>query len=500
MGEGFKKFKRKALVKALIKCAVCGLSFGLFAACGVLLLCKLLSVDLSYQLNRMIGIKLDFWIYVFIGVAVALVCGGIFFLIFMPRDKKLAVELDKKFNLNEKVQTALAFASENGDMYELQREDADATLVAIPRMSLTPKNIWQAFTQNISRIWQFFVIVLLAAAIAVAGIAMPSTVVEGTWSDDEPDDFPFMLRDEQIVAMQDLVSEVQASELGDDLKDTTVKHINRLLGNLILAEWESEKLALVNSTMRKIDTALSGATVYKQFADALARYERQDFAEMVATGAQAYRDGRLVEYSEVEAFWEERIEKVEERLPYEQITEIFDALQEDRAMAPAQIYIAAIVSRISEEESLYEIFMDLVADLTEWEGGGFPNQLQFYSDLCEALAAQAYIKAVDRYVCITISDVFGVEPLNDPLYEPGKAASEDEEDEEKKGTEGGYGPGTLQGGADDLIYNPFTGEYEKYMDILNEYYAIVDSMLRGSTLSEEQKEMIWTYFEILYGK
>ena len=538
MGEGFKKFKRRALRRAIFKSLLCGVSFGLIAAGGALLASKLVGVDLALWLEVVGGIALGFWVYVIIGVASALLCGGLTFLIFKKSDKQLAVELDKKFGLNEKVQTALAFAETSGEMYELQREDADAYLSVIPKKKYGIKAFWYSFTHNFSKIWQFIVILPLAAAIAATAIVMPSKVVEGAMGKPSGDeDFPFELSDAQIDDLNALLITVQESALDDSIKEPTIKSINRLMGNLVVAGWQSEKEELVGMTMRRINSLVASAISYKKIASSLANRSQIEFALIISDGAQIYRNYRLSDFENVETIRTDGVELVKDAIE-EQVMDRFDLFHENMEKAaqeaekgesksraadvmndadvenggeekpkqddkntPAQIAMAVMIARVGTDDALYNVFMNVATELAQWRAGtGSDPRFTFFTEVSEALAEQAYIQAMERYVNLTLADIFSMRVPEDPLFEPVDNTTDDgEEEENKKGNGGGYGPGTLQGGSDDMIYDPNSGEYKKYIDILNEYYAIVEAMLREGPLTEEQQQVIRNYFEILYG-
>lgn len=534
MGKGFQKFKRNSLMRALFKSALAGISFGLIVAGGALLASKIIGVDLSAWLKSVSGISLGVWVYVIIGCAVALLCGGITFLIVKKSDKKLAIELDNKFGLNEKVQTALAFAGESGGMYELQREDAEAHLAAIPRPKFGVKSLWRALAQNFSRIWQFFVIVPLAVAVAATAIIMPSAVVQGAGGPGE-EEIPFTLSDAQIEDLNHLLVNVQDCELDEELKAYATKYIRQLMVNLTVAEWKSEMEAVVGSTMRRVNSLFTGAVSYKKVANSLAKYNQMDFAMIIAVGAQAYRHYSLIDYTQVEALLSEGVEKVQEDI-YEMVTDRFALFQknmeknaqatapgtgngagngaedgaedgaeeapaQDDKNTPVEVAMAIMTAQVGTGDGLYGVVMNLASSLAQWRAGIIPDPSStFYYGAARELAAQAYIIAVERYICYNIADIFGVRAPDDPEFKPHAGSSSSGEDgDDKKGTQGGYGDGSLKGGSDDLIYNPNTGQYEKYIDILNEYYAIVEAMLREGTLNEEQINVIRNYFEILYG-
>ena len=67
--------------------------------------------------------------------------------------------------------------------------------------------------------------------------------------------------------------------------------------------------------------------------------------------------------------------------------------------------------------------------------------------------------------------------------------------------EGGGGGGAIGGGAtfgsDDLVYDPNTGEYVEYGEILARYYAIMYGKVDAGAYTEEEKTALEKYFAIL---
>ena len=72
-----------------------------------------------------------------------------------------------------------------------------------------------------------------------------------------------------------------------------------------------------------------------------------------------------------------------------------------------------------------------------------------------------------------------------------------EEDDSDGVHSGGLGNGATFG-SDDYILNPQTGEYVKLGDLIHTYYAIMYEKLQNGSYTEEQKEAITKYFDLLY--
>lgn len=487
MGENFTKLKKKALLGALLKCAVCGVSFGVFAAGTTLLVLKLVAIYLA------------FYYYVAIGVAVGLLCGGLSFIIFKPRTEKFARQLDKKYGLNEKVQTALAFADEYGDVIEVQREDAEEKLASLPKTGFS-------LVKTLPNIWQYIVIVTLSFAIALSALLIPAKYAHGEGGDGGGADvgdavqqeIPFELTGEHLDALDELIENVKDSDFGDNLKDSVVTLLTRLENNLFVAEWVSEVNKLVNTTIDKIDALITAEYSYVAIASSLADYNLYKFARVIADAVRTYRKFRIVDYSDVQAYKNESYDLIAEVIEHNEtgLPAVFDKIKENKNSdkgdnTPALVYTALVASKVPSSDSLYQLFFKLAKSLSSDEA---INEIQFEFNLEDELDKQAYLRVMKVYVINALTTLFDLPSRPDPDFAPEENG--ESEDENDKTNEGGYGSGDWKNNYQ--VYDPRTGLYGNYMEILEDYFALVDEMLRSPDLSEAQKNIIDTYFQILF--
>lgn len=492
MGEGFKKFKKKFLLNAIIKSAVCGLSFGLFAVGAVLLTLKL------------VGIPLQAGYYVLIALSAAILCGGISFLLFKPTDKKIAAKLDTKYALNERVQTALAYTDAEGTVVKMLQSDTDARLLSLPKAKI-----------EFSKVWQYFLIALLAIALAVSAIIVPFKIVEGDTNGGGGEDAPYTFTDSQMDELQELIDNVQKSNLADILKTPTVESLKKLMNNLLFAESSGEMKSYVNNTIQSIENVIKRPLSYRTIANALGSVGQNGIAKMIADGVQVYKDYIIIEYDDVEIFYEERVDAVTEKTR-EELTEFFNSLtesegnvsteegeEEDSAISIVvktygDIYTALNFSDAAEDDILRNVLYDFARGMAQSDNK-LTNDTALYFDLKfnEELAEQSYLLAINKYITNTLRVIFSLDIPADENFIPtyNNAFNGNEEDDGIK--QGGYGKGDMLYGSDDAVYDPSTGEYVEYGEIFNDYYAIVEALLREGNLTEEQQAVIRAYFEIL---
>jgi hypothetical protein len=112
--------------------------------------------------------------------------------------------------------------------------------------------------------------------------------------------------------------------------------------------------------------------------------------------------------------------------------------------------------------------------------------------------------AVGEYAMTRLAGLFGVplpgferpEFVKKNLSVDGGDGSDQEDDKE-----GAHGGGLGEGatfGSDDMVLNPLTGEYVTYGELVNTYNAIMFEKLEGNLYTEEQKQMIKKYFDLLF--
>lgn len=195
MNDNFKKLKKKAWIIAILKCLLVGIAAGLFVTGVALLSCRLAKFDL-YVL----------W-YVLFAVGSVLLGAGISFSFFRVTDEKLARELDRSVG-RERVQTALAYQASEGDIYELQRNDAAERLAPVK----------PAFT----RLWLFLLLPVLAVSLLLCGLFI------GAAKTPEEED-PYKLTEWQESRLSDLIVYVRDSAADEYTKDGTIEQLIKLV-------------------------------------------------------------------------------------------------------------------------------------------------------------------------------------------------------------------------------------------------------------------------------
>ena len=219
MGNEYARFKKQFLIDAVVKSLLVFLSTSLLIIAAFLIVIGKAGLDFEIAYA------------ILIGVAFGLLLGFGSFFAFHLNEKRLAVRLDKIFNLNEKVQTMYAFRDDGGDVTALQRADTQAIL-----HECTLK------TSHFVRGWIVFIVAtVLAIALFVYGIV---AVVGAEESSDggggqnspvepEPDPGePFEPTQHHRLALLELIEYVKTSQLQEEAKADVVSELELLVDKL----------------------------------------------------------------------------------------------------------------------------------------------------------------------------------------------------------------------------------------------------------------------------
>ena len=519
MDESFIKLKRKYQRSAIIKSLICGVSFGLFAVGACLLALKLK------------GIPLNPGFYVLIAIGAAIVSGGLMFLIFNPSDKKVARRLDNEYGLNERAQTALAYRQKDGVIVEMQREDTASKLRSLPKLKF-----------RFSKIWQYCVIVVLAVALALTGILIPSKEVEASGSNSGVYDPPWRISRNEIINVGELIANVKSSHLDEDTKTSVIDVLEKLLTDLQAADKLSVKDGLLYDAFDEVNGIITPLNSYETFARVLEISDQKYLSHAVTRGVIIYKSYKLITYSHAQAFYKEEFELVGNAIagPLEALRKVFNNDDElSDKIVNNTLAIAAAIKLASGGDKQDEIYlvldwfinqlMDLQAQLpedpepeepelsadTKAEDGETEEKsewqyrldfvFQSFSDrLAAALEIQAYNFAMNKFIVNNLKLIFGL-PIDPDDYPLGKYDPEDPTTSTPPTTappvvDDPEGPPQLA--AKDKIYDPpgsgsGKGKYVTLDEVYYYYLGILQGMLKEGNLTEEQERIVRAYFDML---
>ncbi|MCQ2800123.1 MAG: hypothetical protein MJ228_05165 [Bacilli bacterium] len=275
--KDFKRFKKKVLIEHAIKSVLVGLGVGLTAAA--------LAILLSYLTNPQLALGLS----VTIGLLSAIGSGLLMWYKAMPSDKKIALRLDAKLGLCEKISTMIEFQGKDSAMYAMQRDDAEVRLAEKPTKSL-------AFTLSI---WAIPALAISAAFFAgsffvpknpnhIDSIGVTSTNTFDGITDSGIDSFK---------------KDMEDFEADEAFKSALQSILDDLLEDLKGDSDIQSRYEKVESAKTEVDIALDNANTNEEIGKALMTEEDQNIKSFGAGLAyfdiQAARDALQNMYNEL---------------------------------------------------------------------------------------------------------------------------------------------------------------------------------------------------------
>lgn len=492
LDERFKELKTKYFRKSVILSCAGGACSSLFLT-GLLLL-----------IFRLVGIKLHWAIYIAIAIAVAAGVAALLFFLTRPTDKSLAKSLDDDYALKQKVQTMVEYDGVEGDMLELQRADASATLAALKPKKLTRKQLLT-----------YILVPFLAVAMFVSALFVPSNYNE---------DKPFVPTNWQLTALKQLISEVESCDLDDEKKVEVVLYVSSLLELVDLEEGQPKPTNgqvnnMAKTAMNSIMAVATSANSYADLATALSKDELlNNFAKAFKASAKTYYPASgLKDYSKHVAGKREDIslqiisltdnsvksynEKVEAcateaayRSVMQQIvTSIDGALATlkngdgsekwaDDALKGAVKALADGIKQILENTEGYSA--GSLIDMAKTLGANFA------ATCADVLDEQVYTEIMCEYTRRKIGSIFGIVVVD---KNDGSGSGSGKPDT----SGGGAGDEVVIRGGNDVIYYPDEGKWVVYGDVLDDYWKKAEEIMERQGLSEELKKKVAEYFEVL---
>lgn len=522
MEKNFKKIRKKYILAAAVKSVICGLAGGLLVAGALLLAFKLGAVNI------------DIVYYVIAGVGAGALTGGIVFLVAGTAPKKVARQVDNRYSLNERTQTALAFGGEQGDIVELQRADAEERLgeLSVPVITF-------------SGIWKHLVALLLAVAVAVAGIAIPSKAALGQ-SGQIDDNAPAQITEAQLIRLGELIENVKSSKLAESHRNNIVNSLTAFKNSLVPGIKYGALRTGVDGVRQQTFSTGEQISTYALLSNYLAAGDEPELAGVLTGGGNTYLYYDALTAENTETFYNEKMyDGVEDGIDYsyklfrnlfvvaetesgggeaaptaetegtegEEDKDHAQEIRDKLFLANSLILGAVIDSAVEMSDALCTVILDFIGEFETLSAGNDNEdvlqrtlndvfgryQLKIINELC----TQTYGMLMCRYVRNALEQIFNLgNPLELAQTRPADGGSQGGESsggQSEGGSTGGSGTGDMNFGSADEIYDPFTGTYRKYGDVLAEYYAIVEEMLGGGEITEEQKNAVKLYFDILFG-
>lgn len=484
MSEIFKKIKRKNLFSSMTKSVLLALGIG-FAAFGVpLLVLKLMKNDYK------IGILL------LISVAVAACAGALCFVILRKSANRIAISIDRKFSLHEKVQTMIEYQGENATMYQLQRDDASAALRSVYKKAIRVRDIWIYIASAVIGI------ALTVSAVAVKPPVTPPPEVE---------EVPFTISETQINALVELSATVRASAMTEPYKESIAVAIDIMTDELKKAETIAERDEAINKANTEILKQTDDSSLACEIISSLWGFEIESM-KALAKAMNYYDPNVFDKYGDFVKAFEYTGESKDE-------AEIISATKEILRNAATSISLTVIGCKLPDNDPLYaplnrlapmalttsEADLDSLVSLAESiDTDGYEITLNKLEILVDAMAPEI-TRALNSHQTNTVTgenaitqicNLFGI--LRPTFERPNLYESESSGGGDEGGPGmGGIGNGTVYG-SDDLVYDPYTNTFVEYGVILDKYYELMFNKTLSDKYTKEEKDALEKYFAILY--
>ena len=500
MNDNFKKIKRRALIVRLLKSLLAGVAVAL-PIVGVLLL-----------LERFEQLALGTSKAIVIGGLAGLLVAAVVFLLLHLGDKRIAIALDRKYGLKEKVQTMLAFKEVQDDpMIDLQRRDANQALESAARS-----------VPGIGKLWIYVLCLLVGAAVFVLSLFF--NPVPPPEPEPEPE-VPYAVEEIDLAALQQLIDSVAASEMESPYRENVVEALETLYEEIQTVTTVKAKDELVAEVMDEILQHTDDSSVGVEIITSLGQTGGKTLS-LLAKALNYYEwpsDDPWSTFVEKIADFREGLNHADARdehpdydLMAEETKTLYLALKQNIALAlqiseaPEDDELAVALDRLAnlklENEDGTRIYGFAVLAEYIQENGYTAAQRELDStmtalngEVFRALSQSNVNTDTGENAVTVLSNLFDVKApsFERPViseYSSGNSGGESGEG----GVSGGISGGPTYG-SDDKVYDPFTNRYVEYGTILDKYYAIMFGNITDGNYTEQEKKALEEYFKILYG-
>lgn len=496
----FLKFKKRLNALRIARSAFIGASVGLTLSGAFLILWKLAVIDFAPIIS------------LYIGLGSLMISGGLAFLLTNKSDKKFAEELDSEFNLKARVQTMIEYMGEGGEMVSIQRQDADDALAEIPLKKY-----------KLKRLWIYLLILSLSAVIFALGF-----IIRDVRDYTPPEQIiPFELSSLQETGINNLIKYVEGSEMEEEFKAPLADELRSLLNKLKNTHTQPDMLVVLDLSMNAIRDITYDSSTATEMLNALWDSDDVYFKHL----AKVLNTSEWTDPNE--ETWGDFAEKI---ISYQGVLMGDDKNKDDDSNEPPsgnkdQLKFALDnmlrklkptldESGVAEDDEIYAA----INRLFNANPGGFSpilSGIDYMDDeaarealatcfninsktLYDAISLNKVNANVGEYAMLRLASLFIV-PLPDferPEFVKngesiGSDQGSDDDENNNAGSDGGIGEGATFG-SNDIVIDPLTGEYVEYGELFAKYYAIMYEKIDGDLYTDEQKEAIKKYFDLLY--
>ncbi len=441
------------------------------------------------------------WQGYLLSVALGVLTGGVLLCALYPTKKRFARALDFKHGLGEKVQTALEFSGQEGAVLELQREQTEEVLRALP----TPKKDFK---------WalKLFLLPLLAVSMLTTSLVVPKPTEKGpatviTPSGEEPFEWDEWVEKD----LQTLIDNVKSSTLTEKLKPAYVLLLEELHAKLTAETppTQQEMLTAVKGGMDLLVSLTKGANSYNAYLAAIKK--NKPILPWTTSLATALRESGKA-YQKVDGTDKKRFAtvqactslKLQDPINVSLTTYVDEVMGKISGYGQAE-YISFVNAYAAELDELFAY--EGVVSLADGEGltGGLRTlkaDLQATVELFDESYTVAGVKgraktAFEKFVgeenggaLLTLAEQANSVLIKDyTLYTLGyifevAVPSEDEEEETEKDPNP-TPPDEDEYLYDGLVLDPLTNTFVSYHDLISRYRETLNGLLEADAEEDE---------------
>lgn len=462
MSKNFIRFKRRARIQAIFAAVLLSMGAALAVLAVITTVFKLYGAQLS-------------WIYYADCLGVGVIGAVVLYFVFMPSDVRLAKRLDSLYLLDEKISTMLELRSDQGLMAELQREDADE------KLSQTNVKLFKS-KQLLAGILVF----CIAIGSVVGSVLIPAKADDG--------ELPMGEFDKQwlMTAIEELISMVEIAYIDDGLKQTSLEELQELYADVEATVLFSEMKESAVDAVIGINKALQVANPAESIGERFSESTNESISAL----------GR-----ELKALSGSGAKKAMESLGDKLKTMNSD----DAAFVADEMNSCLQSSGVRLDDDMYLTFKTLIASVK------VNNSLasKEFTDAGKELSPSVLLQNVNRAtmnvvinkLCslfgITENDITTVDPeinieINKPSDKNENTGDTNFKEPDTEIGSGGLGTGNIIYGSDDQIFDPYTGTYRPYGEVIHDYFARINEYITDGKVSDEMEQIINDYFDILF--
>lgn len=516
----FGKFNKKIKIENIIKSIICGLSSGIIVDALLVILFKLLALS-----N-----------FIWLHIIITLLLGtGFTFLflkyVFIPKDKAIAKRLDKDAALEERVKTMVEFKNDESLLANLQRQDAQQKLEETPIEKFKMRFSFSNFILSILALIALPIAILVpsrkinpAATVTDSSSSESNPESESPSEESSPSENPSdggsegqdgdgsgeqndEERDQQIQdAIDDMKQDVDNTQKPDDqTKEDLKDKLDDLKDNLQNANDQEETDQAIDQSKEDIDQTIDDQITKDEIGEALQKHDpTSQVGEDVAAGDSEQTKDSL----------DEMRDSLKDKTG--------DELQDAMDSISDSINDALEESGVNPEDSLYQAFKNLADNLDKIDPNSDSAQQeiddafeQAKEEISDALDKQQELEDLKDTLDQKLDDLKeqldnqdgqeGEDQDGDGQEGDGQEGdgqegkdNQDDSDSSSSGEGSGSGSGDIQYASDDLIYDPATGNYVTYGELLNYYYSQALDGIENGNIPDDLATLIEQYFNSLY--